>query len=160
MGYMVSSCPHCGSQNRESCNAWGYGSPIRQCKSCKAEYYDNRWREVAIEGFDPRSNNSKLYLFAGIGSGVLSAVMGLWVWNSIRTSGSYSIRAAGLAVLAALVCVMCLVMYLRIKSGYEEKAQAPFLEESRQRMQNPEYVRKLMQYGVRVPQEFQPKDGA
>ena len=55
-------CPECKTKNRESCNTWMYGSPIRECKACRCEYLDKRWREVAIEGFDPRSNNAKLYV--------------------------------------------------------------------------------------------------
>ena len=43
-------------------NAWMYGSPIRTCPKCKSKFLDKRWREVAIDGFDPRTNNPKLYL--------------------------------------------------------------------------------------------------
>ena len=53
------TCPECKTKNRETCNAWMYGSPIRQCKACRSEYLDRRFREVAIDGFDPRSNNPK-----------------------------------------------------------------------------------------------------
>ena len=34
------TCPECKTKNRETCNAWMYGSPIRQCKACRSEYLD------------------------------------------------------------------------------------------------------------------------
>lgn len=154
MGYMEWNCPACGQKNRDSCNAWGYGSPVRYCKKCQAEFFDNRWREVAIDGFDPRSMNSGLYLKGTIGSAVFAAVMAGYVAISIKTRGSYSIRAAGCIALGVIASVMCLIVYIRIKSGYEEKDQAHFLEESRDRLRDPAYVQKLMQYGVQIPAEY------
>ena len=62
MNFIEGTCPKCGAKTREKCNTWVYGSPIRTCGSCKTEYLDKRWREVAIDGFDPRSNNSSFYL--------------------------------------------------------------------------------------------------
>lgn len=29
MGYVEWNCPKCGKKNREACNAWVYGNPIR-----------------------------------------------------------------------------------------------------------------------------------
>lgn len=49
MGYVEWNCPKCGKKNREACNAWVYGSPIRNCKACNQEYFDDRWREIALE---------------------------------------------------------------------------------------------------------------
>ena len=62
MGFVEWNCPRCGKKNREKCNAWVYGSPIRNCKECNAEYFDRRWREIALEGVEPASKNAKLYL--------------------------------------------------------------------------------------------------
>ena len=61
MNYAEWVCPKCKTKNRETCNMWMYGSPIRECKACRSEYLDRRWREVAIDGFDPRSKNAKFY---------------------------------------------------------------------------------------------------
>ena len=60
MGYVEWNCPKCGKKNREACNAWVYGSPIRNCKACNQEYFDNRWREIAIEGVEPATKSLKL----------------------------------------------------------------------------------------------------
>lgn len=158
MGYLVWSCPSCGHQNREACNTWVYGSPVRHCAKCSAEYLDNRWREVAVEGFDPRSTNSGLYLKGTIGFAIFAAVMGLYVGFSIATRGSYSIRAAGCIALGVIGSILCLVLYFRIRSGYEDKHQAPFLEESRARLRDPAYVQKLMGYGYQIPAEFRTSD--
>ena len=70
------TCPECKTKNRETCNAWMYGSPIRQCKACRSEYLDRRFREVAIDGFDPRSNNPKFYMKGALFLLVLALVAG------------------------------------------------------------------------------------
>lgn len=49
---------------------------------------------------------------------------------------------------------MCLFMVLRSLLGIEKRNNAKFMEESRRRLQNPEYVKKLQEYGYRIPEEF------
>ena len=66
MNYVEGNCPHCGVKTKEPCNTWVYGSPVRTCPSCKTEYLDKRWKEVAIDGFDLRSMNASFYLKATI----------------------------------------------------------------------------------------------
>lgn len=51
MGFVEWNCPRCGKKNREKCNA---------------EYFDRRWREIVLEGVEPASKNTKLYLGATI----------------------------------------------------------------------------------------------
>lgn len=64
MGYIESKCPHCGKVNRFSCNTYAYGSPIVNCKDCREEFVEKKFREVAVEGFDPRTTNPKFYVKA------------------------------------------------------------------------------------------------
>lgn len=102
MGYVQGTCPKCGAQVMEKCNAWVYGSPIRTCPKCENEFLDIRWREVAIDGL-----------------------------------------AAG-----------CTIMFLRIITGCEDKQNAKYMAESRKRLQNKEYIDKLISFGYMVPDEF------
>ncbi len=145
----------CSKKNRETCSTWVYGSPIRNCKFCHAEYLDRRWREVAIDGYDPRSMNSALYLKGMIGFAVFALVAALFTVYSIQTRGSYNMRGAACILLGAFGSVMCLILFLRIKLGFEEKSQEKYRNESITRLQNPDYVQKLMHYGYHVPEEYQ-----
>ena len=95
------TCPECKTKNRETCNAWMYGSPIRQCKACRCEYLDKRFREVAIDGFDPRSNNPKFYMKGALFLLVLALVDGgLALYQYIN--GYYSIKILAIAFLKKL----------------------------------------------------------
>ena len=55
-------CPHCKKKVIESYRIiipYLYGSKIRKCPKCGGEIFDNRWREVAIQGFDPIQDTEK-----------------------------------------------------------------------------------------------------
>ena len=62
LSFINSPCPECKQVNRINCNSWAYGSPVITCKACRSEYLDKRFREVAFDGFDPRSTNAGFYL--------------------------------------------------------------------------------------------------
>ncbi len=144
-------CPKCGKKNREACGTWIYGSPIRTCKYCNSEYLDQRWREVAIDGFDPRSTNSGFYLKGTIVFGVLALAALLMLFVTIQTKGYYHTSNVLIVFAGILGCILCLIMYLRIKFGFEVKSQQKYLEESKLRLQDPEYVKKLRSYGYVIP---------
>lgn len=147
-------CPACGKKNRETCSTWVYGSPIRKCKFCNAEHLDKRWREVAIDGYDPRSMDSALYLKCTIGFAVFAIVMALWMTYSIKTRGSYNMRNAACVLIGIFASVMCLILFLRIKLGFEAKSQEKYMNESVARLRDPDYVQKLIDYGYHVPDEY------
>lgn len=154
MGYIEGNCPNCGAKTGENCNAWVYGSPIRTCPKCKSEYLDNRWREVAIDGFDPRSNSPSFYIKGFFGFLIFTiACIAVLIWM-IRTQGHYPVKLLGCALLGIVGTLGCGVVFLRIKLGYEEKKNAVFLEESKRRLQDKEYVEKLVSYGYNIPAEY------
>lgn len=154
LNYMEWVCPACGRNNKDACSTWGYDTPIRHCAHCQAEHLDKRWREVAIDGYDPRSTDGSFYLKGTLLFAVFAIVMAFVVWHSIRTRGSYSIRSAGCIVLGVFGSVMCLILYLRIKLGFEAKRQEKYMEESIARLRDPAYVQKLMDYGYEIPEEY------
>lgn len=154
MGYVQWNCPKCGNQNGEKCNAWVYGSPIRYCKKCKGEYFDGRWTEVAIDGLDKRSGKPGTYAIFAVVCLAFSAVCGLWMMTSIRTRGYY-ISTQLLCVLAGIIgAIGSVVMIIRSVSGYEDKQNQKYYEESVARLKDKAYVEKLEGYGFRVPDEF------
>lgn len=154
MGYMEGNCPKCGARIGERCNAWGYGSPIRTCPKCKKEFLDKRWREVAIDGFAPGSKNAKLYLGATIGFLLFTIVCVLCLITMINTQGHYPIKLVGCIVLGIVGTIGCAIVFLRIVTGYEDKQNARYMEESKKRLQDKNYVDKLISFGYAVPDEF------
>ena len=154
MGYVEWTCPKCKKKNREGCNAWVYGSPIRYCKGCNAEFFDNRWRELAIEGSEPASKNAKFYIGATIVSLIFTCLCVLWLMNDIETRGSYPTKLLGCVILGVICTIGCFVIFLRIVTGYEDKQNKKYYDESVQRLQNKAYVEKLISYGYNVPERF------
>lgn len=154
MGYSEMKCPNCGQINREQCNAWMYGSPIRECKSCGSRYIDDRYREPALTGIDTRTVSPGLYLkmtFIFLGAGLL---IGGWQLLSAKLNGYYYTRMAILSVLLLLASIGCLVMFIRIKLGIEDKNNAKYLAESEERLKDPAYVNELIANGYDVPEKY------
>lgn len=143
------TCPECKTKNRETCNAWMYGSPIRQCKACRSEYLDRRFREVAIDGFDPRNNNPKFYMKGALFLFLLALVAGGLAFYQ-HTNGYYSVKVLAVAGASALGSLACLVMLARIKMGFQSKDNEKYMAESKARLADPAYVEKLRKYGYKV----------
>ncbi|MCQ2108946.1 MAG: hypothetical protein MJZ05_09320 [Fibrobacter sp.] len=152
MGYIESKCPHCGKVNRFSCNTYAYGSPIVNCKDCHEEFVEKKFREVAVEGFDPRTTNPKFYVKAIPLFLVLSAVC--FALQMVRVGELTFNKISVAAVACAAAAVLCLVQFIRIKCGFEDKSNAKHLEESRERLKDKSYAKKLASYGYNVPDEY------
>ena len=147
-------CPACAHRNSENANTWCYGSPIRTCAKCGEEYLERRWREPAVEGFDPRTVNAGFYSKGLLVFIAFAVLAGAYTWYTIHFKGYYSMKMAMVCGLGVLGVVLCLVMLIGIKTGAVAKRQAPFMEQSIQRMHDPAYVRKLKAYGYRIPKEY------
>ncbi|MCM1180435.1 MAG: hypothetical protein NC347_09280 [Clostridium sp.] len=154
MGWVEGNCPKCGKKVREKCNAWVYGSPIRTCPHCKREFLDTRWREVAIDGLVPGSKNAKFYLWGMIGFLAATVACSLWLWQMISTQGHYPIKLVGCIVIGIIGTVGCAVVFLRIVTGYEDKQNARYMDESRRRLEDRDYIEKLISFGYTVPDRF------
>lgn len=149
LSYAEWVCPECKTKNRESCNTWMYGSPIRECKACRSEYLDKRWREVAIDGFDPRSNNAKIYVKGALILLAIALVCGVMIYFQYAR-GVYSVKIIAAGALSVLAGIACGVNALRIKLGFQNKDNEKYLAESKARLSDPQYVEKLRKYGYKV----------
>lgn len=154
IGYVQGNCPECGARVHEKCNAWVYGSPIRTCPKCKKEFLDKRWREVAIDGFTPGSKNAKFYLGGTVSFLLFTIACILWLRSMISTRGHYPVKLIGCIVVGIIGTIGCFVVFLRIVTGYEDKKNARYLDESKRRLQDKNYVDKLISFGYTVPDEF------
>ena len=149
LSYAEWVCPECKTKNRESCNTWMYGSPIRECKACRSEYLDKRWREVAIDGFDPRGNNMKVYVKGALILLAIALVCGLMIYFQYAR-GVYSVKIIAAGALSVLAGIACGVNALRIKLGFQNKDNDKYMAESKARLSDPTYVEKLRKYGYKV----------
>lgn len=157
MGYIEGNCPGCGKKLRERCNAWVYGSPIRTCPNCQKEFLDKRWREVAIDGFVPGSKNAKFYLGAAVGFLLFTIACILYLMSMIKMQGHYPNKLVGCIVVGMIGTIGCAIVFLRIVTGYEDKQNAKYMDESKRRLQDKNYVDKLISYGYMIPDEFMKK---
>lgn len=149
MSYAEWICPECKTKNREACNSWMYGSPIRECKACRSEYLDRRFREVAIDGFDPRSNNAQFYVKGTLFLLAIALVCGVLTYFQYN-GGHYSMKVVIAGAASALGAIACLVMSIRIKLGFQNKDNDKYMAESKTRLQDTQYVEKLRKYGYKV----------
>ena len=149
MNYAEWVCPECKTKNREACNTWMYGSPIRECKACRCEYLDRRFREVAIDGFDPRSNNAKFYVKGALFLLAIALVCGALTYFQYN-GGHYSMKVVIAGVASALGAIACVVMSIRIKLGFQNKDNDKYMAESKARLSDPQYAKKLRKYGYKI----------
>ena len=56
--------------------------------------------------------------------------------------------AAG--ALSALGAVACLIMSIRIKLGFQNKDNEKYMEESKARLSDSQYIEKLRKYGYKI----------
>ena len=149
INYIEWICPECKTKNREACNMWMYGSPIRECKACRSEYLDRRWREVAIDDFDPRSRNAKFYAKGAAFLLSLAIVCGVLLQTSL-VHGNNSTKLTLACILCSLFGIVSGVIALRIKLGFADKDNSKHMAESKARLGDPQYVEKLRKYGYKV----------
>ena len=142
-------CPQCKTKNREACNTWMYGTPIRDCKACRSEYLDRRWREVAIDGFDPRSNNAQFYVKVALVFLAIALVCSVMIYFQYA-KGFYSTKIIAIGAGSTLLGITCLIMSIRIKLGFQNKDNDKYMAESKARLQDPQYIEKLRKFGYKV----------
>lgn len=142
-------CPECKTKNRESCNTWMYGSPIRECKACHSEYLDKRWREVAIDGFDPRSKNAKFYAKGAAFLLSMAIICGVLLQTSF-VQGANTTKLTLACIFCSLFGVVSGFIALRIKLGFADKDNEKYMAESKARLGDPQYVEKLRKYGYKI----------
>ena len=154
MGYMEGKCSRCGEAVKEKSNMWAYGSPIRICPFCKQEYLDRRWREVAVQGFDPKSTSPLYYIKAFFICLAALAVSGGWTWYTVHYHHEYYTSMVAVIIVSSIGAVGCLVLALAVALGFMKKDNEKYMRESEMRMRDPEYVKKLRECGYQIPEKY------
>ena len=81
-------------------------------------------------------------------------VCALWLIYDIKTLGGYPERLLDCVLIGMVGTIGCFVVLLRIVTGYEDRQNRRYYDESVKRLQNKSYVYKLIAYGYDVPEEF------
>ena len=153
-------CPHCGKNVIESygiLNPYLYGSKLQKCKNCGGEFFDNRWREVAIQGFDPVQLTQEPQACQRFGlGGIAACLIGFRMrgnMDKLADPAIVNVCLAGFFILSLII----FIQYLRHRLGFIQKKNERYMMESRQRLQDPEYVKILLSHSIKVPEEFVPE---
>ncbi len=139
-------CPACGS--RDKTNMYMYGSPIRKCSRCGKEYLNSKFREVAIDGFDPKTESPSSSIKAILGLTLLSAFCGAYAYKR------GSIKMSIMFVVCVIAVVFYIVMLFRYLLGFEKRLNERELKKSEERLRDKNYVEKLQQYGYKIPNKY------
>ena len=146
-------CPHCRKKvilSYRIVNPYLYGSKIRKCPKCGGEIFDNRWREVAIQGFDPVQDTEVKYS-SWFGFGLVSTGI---LFLSRDFSGSSIVNPAMIKAGAWFMLALgglILIFFFRHILGFVKRKNAVYMAESVERLKNPEYVEILRSHGVKIP---------
>ena len=103
-------------------------------------------------GFDPRSNNAKLYVKGALFLLAIALVCGALTYFQYAR-GYYSIKVVATGSLCLLGAIVCGFLALRIKLGFQNRDNDKYMEESKARLRDPQYVKKLEGYGYRVDRD-------
>lgn len=143
------SCPCCGKKIMDYDPRGRFGSPIRVCPSCKREYIDESYREIALDGMPERKLDTGKVVKLVLIILAITAVSGIMLYMG---SDSLKLRITFFASILAFVLVLGRLIY--IKSGMEQRAWQKEAEQSAKRLEDKAYAIKLKQNGFDVPLKY------
>lgn len=145
-------CPHCGAKQPKCDNPWFFGSPIRECPICHKEYYDSRYKEIALEGRKTKGG----YIWRNIGlivGGVLIFGICTLTYHHYPRLNLGATPFMGIFA-GAFMTVYGAAELVRETVGYDEKIRKKQEIESYKRLEDPEYALKLKDLGIDVPEIY------
>ena len=144
--YYTIRCPHCNGivesgKNRSS----KYGSPLRTCRNCGKPYIDDNFVEVAFLSEKEIKNRSFSW------QSIVWALVGILVLFFGISESSVIMTIIG--IILAGIGAVSIISYLRYVPKNDKSLQLE-LEQSKNRLSNPNYVIALMQAGYMPPREL------
>jgi hypothetical protein len=153
----VRVCDNCGAKlDPILSDGSRYGSPIRECPSCKRLYIDRSYREIAVDGFKEADLEQK----SGLGYIVLSLLLallstGMFFLNCFGGFGNRVYFAIPvMAVIMWYWFAESLGTLIDVRTGKKQKELEKLRQESEERMRNRSYADVLVQHGYNVPQKY------
>lgn len=133
-----------------------YGSLLKECKKCGAQYLDPRYYELAIDGI-PEDE-------FGVGRYSLAILIGAFFgWRGIRTANIYMYTGAdpvrwllpiSFILISFIVVITGLYEIFTIATGLKRKKMDRLYEESKARMKDSGYIYTLQKHGYTIPEEY------
>lgn len=154
----VLKCASCGKKLLEydARIARKYGSPLKKCKKCGADYLDPRYRELAAEGTLPE----EFRLFPCIVMAIAGVLIG-WRGQYLFTVRQLGVGAAFQWLLPSVFLIMGCVLFIggiweavSIQSGRKARKFQKLYVESLARMRDVSYAYTLHKLGYPVPEQY------
>lgn len=125
-------------------------SPIRNCPKCNSEFLDKRQTEVAIDGCGRGKENAKTYVLVSLIFLIITIASVFRLINKINNGDFFPVKIIGCIIVGIAGTIMSLILFFKIVTGYEDEQNAKYMEEPKKRLQNKEYVEKLIAYGYQI----------
>ncbi|MCR5685392.1 MAG: hypothetical protein K6G81_08235 [Lachnospiraceae bacterium] len=150
-------CPACQKELfRYEYRMRKYGSILRKCRKCGADYIDPRYRELAFDGM-PKDEFNIIPYTVGLVIGGLIAWRG-WALFGKRQLGVPDamqwLMPSTLLLIGAFLAIGMLYEIITIKTGLKMKKFEKLMAESRSRVSDIRYIHKLEQLGCEVPEMY------
>ena len=151
-------CPNCNAdRGLASGNGILYGSPIQTCPNCGKQFFDPRYREIAVDGLlesdsKPKAD-SKTALIA-FGVGILAFALMILL---IATTGRLLFILPIVGVIAIALGFKTLGDNKKIRSGERAAELEKLRAESEARLMDPSYAQFLKARGYAVPEQYLPE---
>lgn len=135
-----------------------YGSLMRTCPKCGKEYFDPRYREIAVDGLmdsdiKPKSDTKTPWIAFGVGIGAFALMILL-----IATTGRLLFILPIVGVVSFALGFKTIGDNGKIRSGERAAELERLRAESEARLMNPVYARLLKARGYAVPEQYLPQE--
>lgn len=131
-----------------------YGSPIRRCKYCNADYLDRRYSEIAVSGI-PAIELSRRKGLMGAALGAIMFIIGFGKYTiEIEYFGYYYTYDIAIIILSAVLILISLIDVIRVITGSKAREFEKYKAESEERLSDKSYAKFLSDIGYDVPEEY------
>lgn len=152
-------CPNCGRLvGTFVVGDYRYGSPLKNCPKCRAEYINPVFHEIEVDGISPDAFNIKL-LATGILSGIIFfAISAVIHYFEVTTQRYYHTVPIAIMIISVIVILFAAGNIILIKTGLKAKRTERKRQESVERLSNPTYASRLKELGYNVPEKYLPQE--
>ncbi len=156
---MEMHCPNCGRLvGTFVAGDYRYGSPLKTCPKCNAEYINPVFHEIEVDGISPDAFDIKKLLI-GILIGVIFFAVGAGIhYYEITMQDYYHTSCIAIMIISAIAVFYAIGNIILIKTGLKDKRTQRKRQESAQRLSNPQYAARLKELGYNVPEKYLPQE--
>ena len=154
-------CPSCGKKLfTYEYRIRKYGSLIKSCKKCGADYLDPRYYEMAISGI-PQDELKLPQYFVATAASVFFLLRGIHLLGVHQLGVAREIQwlVPSFLILIGIAGILCSIAeIIMILTGIKARRLDKKYEESRARIKDIRYIERLRSLGYVFPEGFAPPD--